>query len=147
MRFLLFSIALILAALVAVYYSDLTDEDIRDAIQLESRKLDKQTKQARKRAEETIGAVNERLKGLREEYARIRLEVNKASKSGKDDLAERTEKTQKAAKELREKIARLSEEARIQLQEQANYLQEQVKALKERIERELDKQQASGKSR
>ena len=34
MRFLLFSVALILSALAAVYYSDLTDEDIRDAIQL-----------------------------------------------------------------------------------------------------------------
>ncbi len=147
MRFLLFSIALILAALVAVYYSDLTDEDIRDAIQLESRKLDKQTKQARKQAEETIEAVNERLKGLREDYARIRREANKASSSGKENLAERTEKTEKAAKELREKIARLSKEARTQLQEQADYLQEQVKALKERIERELDNQQAGAKSR
>ena len=147
MRFLLFSIALILAALVAVYYSDLTDEDIRDAIQLESRKLDKHTKQARKQADETIEAVNERLKGLREEYARIRREASKASSSGKEDLAEQAEKTEKAAKELREKIARFGKEARTQLQEQADYLQKQVKALKERIERELDNQGADGKRR
>ena len=145
MRFLLFFTGLILAALAAVYYSDLTDEDIRDAIQLESRKLDKQRKQARKQADGAIEAVNERLKGLREEYARIRREANKASSSGKENLAERTEKTEMAAKELREKIARLSKEARTQLQEQADYLQKQVKALKERIERELDDQGADGK--
>ena len=147
MRFLLFSIALILVALAAIYYSDLTDTDIHDAIQLESRKLDKQTKQARKQADQAIEAVNERLRGLREEYARIRREANKASSSGQEDLADRTEKTEKAAEELREKIARLSEEARTQLQVQAHYLQDQVKAFKEKIEREMDNRAADGKSR
>jgi transcriptional regulator NrdR family protein len=62
MRFLLFTISLILAALVAIYYSDLTDEDIRHAIRFDSEKLEQQTKRARKQADATVEAVNERLR-------------------------------------------------------------------------------------
>ncbi len=146
MRFLLFSIGLILVALVAVYYSDLTDEQLRHAIEVNSITLERQTKQARKQAGEKIEAVNERLKGLQEEYTRIRREFNKTSQSGKEKLAARAEKTEKATAELREKIAKLSKAARSRLQEQADYLQKQVQALKERVEQELDNQGAGDKS-
>jgi F0F1-type ATP synthase membrane subunit b/b' len=147
MRFLLFTISLILAALVAVYYSDLTDEDIRHAIQFDSEKLEQQTKRARKQADATVEAVNGRLKGLREEYARIRAQVNKESAGGKENFAEQTEKTVKATQELQEKITQLGNEARTQFQEQADYLQKQVKALKETVESELENQGSNGKSR
>ena len=147
MRFLLFTISLILAALVAVYYSDLTDEDIRHAIQFDSENLDQQTKQARKHTAATIDAINARLKGLQEEYARIRTAVNKESRGGKENLAEQTEKTLTATQELQEKIAQLSKEAGTRFQEQADYLRKQVKALKKTVESELGTQRSDGKSK
>ena len=147
MRFLLFTISLILAALVAVYYSDLTDEDIRHAIQFDSENLDQQTKQARKHTNATIDAINARLKGLQEEYARIRAAVNKESRGGKENLAEQTEKTLTATQELQEKIAQLSKEVRTRFQEQADYLRKQVKALKKTVESELATQGSDGKSK